>query len=526
MLLYFVVAISFCFATTSSINAPFFHATGVLIHPRIVLTTAHGLQKKQKYLFDGRYRGKAIIHQNYKQENLYCDIALLLLNKPVTDLPLTAISHSKSKEDLFLSNDNLTFGDSGTPFLIDDEIIAIAVAILGENKNNYEVVYLSIYPHLNWIQKVIMLQTKEEELLFPWIEKQIAKKLEKDQIEKHDLINLGIGDTCDPLPNFVGDAIKKAIEKMEEVHIGYGAEQGNRKLREKIANNIYLNQKISADEVFVTEGIANSLGMLTSLFKTGAKIGLLSPTYPVYKTLLELEGMEVVEIEADQNFTFVPPVEKLDALILCSPNNPTGIAFSQKELTAFVDYANNSDTLILFDGAYESFIFDGAPRSIYEIEGAKTCAIEMRSFSKTLGFSGLRLGYFIAPKELKEHVRCKKIITAKSNGVSYPIQQGGMAALSKEGLEVARGYCKKYMTQTSKLKNHLLAHGQEVVGGLHAPYLFWKVPRPSKEMFTTLLEEHQTITIPGVGFNKEGYLRLSGFISDETLLRACKALQF
>ena len=523
--LFFLIPV-YAFATTATIQSAFFRAKGVLVHPKVVITVAHGLKNRGRYYFNHNYQGTAYLHPKYAQGEFPFDIAVLVLDHPCYERPTTPTSSSFQKEGLFIKDTKLTFGDSGTPFICDGKVEGIAVAIMGRNKEDYKVLYLCVHPHKNWIQEVFMLHTKEEELLFPWIETQIANKLQTENKEKKELINLGIGDTCDPLPLFVGDAIKGAIQKMERVHVGYGAEQGDSAFREAVAQNVYGKLGISKEEVFVTEGIANSLGMLISLFPKGGKIGVLAPTYPVYKSLLEVEGMEIVEIPAGQNFCFSPPSAPLDALILCSPNNPTGIAFSREELQAFVDYAKESSTLILFDGAYESFVFDNSPRSIYEIEGAKSCAIELRSFSKTLGFSGLRLGYFIAPKELRVHALCKKIITAKTNGVSFPIQQGGIAALSKQGLETARKFCKKYMEQTTSLKNHLQAKGETVFGGSHAPYLFWKVGNASKEMFVHLLQEHDLITIPGVGFGKEGFLRLSGFINDETLLRACKALQF
>ena len=377
-------------------------------------------------------------------------------------------------------------------------------------------------------RRELMIHTKDEELLFPWIEKQISTFLAEKKLRKSDLINLGIGDTCHVMPTCIIKALHKTVDLMSTTPKGYGPEQGGVCLREKIANTIYNKEQLKLDEIFITEGIANSLSLLTSLFEKGSTIGVLSPTYPVYKSLLEVAGVNVVEILMEKDFSFHPPQQRLDAMILCSPNNPTGVAFTKSQLENWVNWANDNDTLILFDGAYESFISDPEiPHSIYEIEGAKTAAIEMRSFSKSIGFSGLRLGYFVVPRELGIiHKKCIKIITAKTNGVSYLIQEAGLAALSPEGLKEISKLSAHYMSMTARLKDHLLAQNQRVKGGLHAPYLFWNVSGSSKEQFIEMLRQHHTITIPGVGFGMDGYLRLSGFLNEDILQRALKVLTF
>ena len=379
---------------------------------------------------------------------------------------------------------------------------------------------------------MIETKSKEDELLFPWIEAQITNFLQEKNLEKKDLLNLGIGDTCHVMPECITHALHESVVKMSKVPTGYGSEQGRVALREKITETVYAEQDFSKDEIFITEGIANSLSLLVGLFKEGSVIGVLSPTYPVYQTLLKVMGMKIVEIPAKNDLSFDPPAEKLDGVILCSPNNPTGIAFSKEQLQKWVNWANDTESLILFDGAYESFIFDRkTPRSIYEIEGAKNACLEMRSFSKSIGFSGLRLGYFTVAKELYyrgENInkKCFTMITAKTNGVSYLIQEAGLAALSKEGLKEINRLSANYMDKTRRLKEHLLLQNQQVEGGIHAPYLFWKIKGCSKEKFMEMLYKHDTITIPGIGFGKDGYLRLSGFLTEEGLNRACKTLVF
>ncbi|MCH9622125.1 MAG: LL-diaminopimelate aminotransferase [Chlamydiia bacterium] len=373
-----------------------------------------------------------------------------------------------------------------------------------------------------------ILETDQDQMLFPWISKKKAEVIKSQNLKQSDLINLGIGDVCHPLPECIIKALHKGIDKMGKEAIGYGPEQGRLDLRSKISTVIYEN-RFSEDEIFITEGIANSLSILMSIFKEGSTIGVLSPTYPVYKSLLSTCGMSIVEIPADQELNFSPPNQKLDGMIICSPNNPTGKAFSKNQLEAWVQWAKQNNTLILFDGAYEAFIQDPKfPRSIYEIKEAQECCIEIRSFSKSIGFTGLRLGYFVFPKTLKwkgfSLAQCKNLISAKTNGVSYLIQEGGLAALSVEGLRASKQLTNSYMEMTEKLKDHLISSGETVIGGDHAPYLFWHVGGSSKEKFLHYLESRLLVTVPGVGFGMEGFLRLSGFINEDILNKALKCL--
>jgi LL-diaminopimelate aminotransferase len=370
----------------------------------------------------------------------------------------------------------------------------------------------------------------EDPMLFPWIEKKKKEILEKKSLQKKDLINLGIGDICHPLPKTIIDALHAGVEKMGHEAVGYGPEQGRKELRSLICEKVYSDQSFNDEEIFITEGIANSLSILMSLFKEGSTIGVLSPTYPVYKSLLKTYRMNIVEINAGIDLKFPLPEDKLDGMILCSPNNPTGEAFSKQELEKWVAWAKETGTLILFDGAYEAFVEDiNFPRSIYEVSGAKDVAIELRSFSKSIGFTGLRLGYFVYPKNLKAQdgfslSNCTDLICSKTNGVSYLIQEAAIAALSDEAMKESKALTEGYMSMTQKLKDHLLSQGEIVVGGNHAPYLFWKVEGNSKDKFLHLLETKLLVTVPGVGFGMDGYLRLSGFINEEILARAIKAL--
>lgn len=355
----------------------------------------------------------------------------------------------------------------------------------------------------------------EEQLLFPWVEKQIQDFLHRHSLKKVDLINLGIGDTCHNLPECIVQALHHATNEMQKRPIGYGDELGDKKFREKICQTVYAPFNFNKDEVMITEGIINSLSHLIHLFPEGSTFGILSPTYPGYKSLLQTSRMKIEEVCKE----FIPPSIHLDAMILCSPNNPTGIAFSREELQKWVDWAIDTDTILLFDGAYESFInCPNTPCSIYEIEGAKYVAIELRSFSKSLGFSGLRLGYFTVPKEIRGGSTlffAHKLMIVRTNGVSYVIQQAGIAALSTEGLaEIAR-LSAHYMKMTKKLKDFLTSKGHPITGGIAAPYLLWECTGCSKENFLTMLQNHHTITVPGLGFGVDGFLRLSGFINEQ-----------
>ena len=373
------------------------------------------------------------------------------------------------------------------------------------------------------------LLSSKKSMLFPWIEDQIKQFTKKKQLQKSDLINLGIGDTCHTLPEFIRDSIISALDLMSQKPIGYGPEQGNLALRETVANVKYQGFEFSADETFVTEGIANSLSIILEIFRKGATIGILNPTYPVYRSLLEILGMNVIEINSDENNVFNPPSVHLDGVILCSPNNPTGIAFTKEELKNWITWANQTESLIIFDAAYASFISDkNIPSSIYEIDGAKNVAIEMHSFSKSLGFSALRLGYFIFPKEIKFQNQsllpyCKKIIASKTNGVCYPIQMAGITALSKQGMETIKTLSLNYMKMVGELKEHLFSEGYKPIGGSSAPYIFLKIDSCSKKYFKNLLENKHVISVPGIGFGKDHHVRLSGFINSNTLKKACKA---
>ena len=298
---------------------------------------------------------------------------------------------------------------------------------------------------------------------------------------------------------------------MSKKPIGYGDESGQIFLKKAIQKTIFAYNQFSKDEIFITEGIANSLSLVLDIFNKGAKIGVLSPSYPVYSSLLDHLGMEKIYIKENRDHSFPLPKTKLDGIILCSPNNPTSLAFSKEELKKWIDWAIKNNCIILFDAAYSSFIFDNKyPSSIYEIEGAKKVAVEMKSFSKSHGFSGLRLGYFIFPKEICYQNQsllpyCKKMIAAKTNGVSYPIQKAGLAALSKEGQQLSYKFCKKYLERTNQLKDHLINEGKDVLGGICAPYLFLKSSYSSKKMFQKLLYEKNIITIPGCGFGADGF---------------------
>lgn len=359
--------------------------------------------------------------------------------------------------------------------------------------------------------------------IFPMIEAKVAK-------HPKPVINLGIGDISLPLIPTVAKAIKEAVHKMEKTPVGYGPSTGYPFLKEAIIENEYHQYGISTDEVFITEGTKADSIAVQELFCQSACVGLLDPTYPAYSDGCLLSGKTHRFPLPCTPYFPEPPEETLDLIYLCSPNNPTGIAMHRELMTRWVAYAQRHNSIIFFDGAYAAFATPSIPKSIYEIQGARQVAIEMRSFSKTAGFTGLRCAYVIVPKELLEgkvHALWTLRQNIKCNGVSYPIQCGALASLSQEGKKEAGAQVNYYMTQTKALREGLQERGIPIFGGIDCPYLWWSAPQGvSSWQFFDLLLDHGIVSIPGIGFGLqgEGYVRLSGFVSPETVQAALDAL--
>ncbi len=322
---------------------------------------------------------------------------------------------------------------------------------------------------------------------------------------------------------------------------GYGPGTGYRFLKEAILTEGYRSFGLSQDEIFISDGICPDLANLEEIFSSECLVGLQDPAYPLYLDISEWSGRKVYSLSCEEKNNFFPsPPEEiaLDLIYLCSPHNPTGVAYTRDQLAIWIDYARKHKSIILFDAAYEAFITSSdVPRSIYEIPGAKEVAIELKSFSKSAGFTGIRCAYSVIPKELvlyheeKEyplHQLWELRQETKTNGISYLSQKAAAAALSPSGKEQTQAQIQDYLAALKKIKNTLESQDQQVWGGIDSPYLWWKIPSnmDAWTFFDYLLENHQLITLPGVGFGSkgEGYVRLSGFISAETADKACETL--
>ncbi|MDR0973546.1 MAG: LL-diaminopimelate aminotransferase [Prevotellaceae bacterium] len=387
----------------------------------------------------------------------------------------------------------------------------------------------------------------------------IAKKVAafKESHPDKDLIRLGIGDVTQPLAPACIAAMNKAVNEMADktTFRGYGPEQGYDFLTKAIVENDYLPRGItlSTDEVFVSDGAKSDTGNIGDILHADNRVGLTDPVYPVYIDS-NVMGGRAGELQSDGKWSrivyipctgenrFVPqlPTERVDMLYLCYPNNPTGTTLSKAELKKWVDYALANDTLILYDAAYEAYIQEAdVPHSIYEIEGAKQCAIEFRSFSKTAGFTGVRCGYTVVPKEVSGKTRQGERVslnalwnrrqTTKFNGASYITQRAAEAIYTPDGKTQIRRTIDYYMSNARVMKEGLEACGLTVFGGVNAPYLWVQTPdkTPSWKFFEQMLYEANVVGTPGVGFGPsgEGYIRLTAFGEQENCVEAMRRLR-
>lgn len=370
----------------------------------------------------------------------------------------------------------------------------------------------------------------------------IAQKT-KAYVEQHPgvkLLRMGIGDVSLPLCDAVIKALHEAVDDQasKSSFHGYMPECGASFLRDTIAK-YYENRgvSLSSDEVFVSSGASDELGDILYLFERSGSALVIEPAYPAYVDANVMAGRKIVHLASGEENSFLPePSEeiKADLLYICSPNNPTGAVFSRNQLQAWVDFANENGSVILFDAAYEAFIEDETlPHSIFELDGAKTCAIEICSLSKTAGFTGTRLGYTVIPKALKRSgmnlnemwVRNR---TTKTNGVSYIIQKGGAAVFTEEGQKQIHENIRIYKKNAKVLMKALDQLGIWYCGGKNAPYIWMKCPNGmgSWEFFDYLLHEIQVVGTPGEGFGAcgEGYFRFSTFGSPEDTKEAAERL--
>ena len=359
------------------------------------------------------------------------------------------------------------------------------------------------------------------------------------------LLRLGIGDVSLPLCDAVIQSLHEAVEDQAAAKTfhGYMPECGAPFLRKTIAEHYQKRGvNLSAEEVFVSSGASDELGDILDLFDRGSTALIMEPAYPAYVDANIMAGRKIIHLPAGKENGFLPMPQKAsraELIYICSPNNPTGAVFDMKQLQAWVDFANENGSVILFDAAYEAFIEDDRmPRSIFEIEGARTCAIEICSLSKTAGFTGTRLGYTVIPKDLTREgmnfndmwVRNR---TTKTNGVSYIIQKGAAAVFTEEGQEQVKTNIRVYKQNAKVLTDALDQRSIWYCGGKNAPYIWMKVPDgfDSWSFFDFLLNEAQIVGTPGAGFGAcgEGFFRLSSFgdpgDTKEAARRLCTLLQ-
>lgn len=388
--------------------------------------------------------------------------------------------------------------------------------------------------------------------LFPEIGRRRTAYLEKNPEMADRLISLGIGDTTMPIPPHILSGLIDGATKLgtKEGYSGYGAEQGQALLREKIAEVLY-NGIISPDEVFVSDGAKCDIMRVQQMFGTGVVSAVQDPSYPVYVDTSVMMG-QTGDIDNDSkqydNIVYMPctaeneffpdyaSLPRADVVYFCSPNNPTGAAATREQLTQLVDTCKERGSILVFDAAYAPFIKDpNVPKSIFEIPGAETVAIECNSFSKYAGFTGVRLGWTVVPSGLKfadgSLVRddFNRVMTTAFNGASNIVQSGGLACLDPEGQKEISELIDYYLENAAMLKEAMESIGFKVFGGDNAPYVFVQLAegKSSWDMFSEILEETQVVTIPGAGFGPggEGYLRLSAFAPRDSVIEACERLK-
>lgn len=383
----------------------------------------------------------------------------------------------------------------------------------------------------------------------------IGKKV-REYSEVHpekEIIRLGIGDVTQPIAPAIIEAMHKAVDEMgvQETFRGYAPDLGYEFLRDAIAEGDYKARgcAIEADEIFVSDGAKCDSGNIQEIFSQDSRIAVCDPVYPVYVDTNVMAGRtgtydvstgmwsDVIYMPctADNGFSPELPKETPDIIYLCFPNNPTGATITKDQLQVWVDYANRVGAVIIYDAAYEAYISeDNVPHSIYECEGARTCAIELKSFSKNAGFTGVRLGYTVIPKELKcgevtLHSLWARRHGTKYNGAPYIVQRAGEAVYSEEGKKQLKAQVAYYMNNAKVIYEGLKGAGYTVSGGVNAPYIWLKTPgsMTSWEFFDYLLENANVVGTPGSGFGPsgEGYFRLTAFGTYENTVKAIERIK-
>lgn len=396
----------------------------------------------------------------------------------------------------------------------------------------------------------------QDSYLFSTIAKKVAEYSKKNP--EKEIIKLGIGDVTKPIVPACIEAMHKAVDEIgtSEGFKGYGPEQGYEFLRNAIVENDYKSRgvDIKPDEIFVSDGAKCDCGNIVDIFAQDNKVAITDPVYPVYIDTNVMSGRSgkydektgtyenivYLPVTAQNDFKPELPKEKVDMIYLCFPNNPTGTVLTKEDLTKWVNYAKENNSIILYDSAYEAFIEDDEiPHSIYEIEGAKNVAIEFKSYSKTAGFTGVRCAYVVIPKEVKGYTKSGDVVEynklwnrrtcTKFNGVSYIVQRAAEATYTTEGKAQIKQNIDYYKENAKIIKDGLEKAGFEVYGAINSPYIWLKVPEGmnSWEFFDKLLEEVNIVGTPGSGFGPhgEGYFRLTAFGTKENTIKAIERIK-
>lgn len=382
--------------------------------------------------------------------------------------------------------------------------------------------------------------------LFP----EIARRRSAHMLKHPDaqIISLGIGDTTEPIPEFISSAMAQRAHDLSTLkgYSGYGAEQGEKQLRASIASTFYANVGIEEDEIFVSDGAKSDISRLQVLFGSNVTMAVQDPSYPAYvdsSVIMGQTGQFQKDVEKYGSIAYMrctpengffpdlSSVPRTDIIFFCSPNNPTGAAASREQLTKLVHFAKNNGSILVYDSAYAMYICDDSPKSIFEIPGAKEVAIEVSSFSKYAGFTGVRLGWTAIPKALlysdgfpvaKDFNR---IVCTSFNGASNIAQAGGLACLSPDGFKAMKNVVSFYKENTEIIMETFKSLGYKVYGGKNAPYVWVHFPgRSSWEVFSEILEKTHVVTTPGSGFGPggEGFVRVSAFGHRDNVVEACR----
>ena len=350
------------------------------------------------------------------------------------------------------------------------------------------------------------------------------------------ILRLGVGDVTLPLPAPIIDAMHKAVEELghAESFRGYSQEEGYIWLRQAIIDNDYRTRgiQLDLDEVFVSDGAGSDLGNLSELFDQHNRVAIPDPSYPAYVDASLMAGRDITFLPCSSDNAFVPdlPAKQADIIYLCYPNNPTGTVLTREQLQRWVDYARQNHSIIIYDGAYEAYIEeDDIPHSIYEIDGAKEVAIEVRSYSKTAGFTSVRCGYTIVPKQTGLQTMWLRRQCTKYNGTSYIAQRAAEATYTPQGKKATQANVHYYKQTAKLLRNGLQVLGYQVYGGINDPYIWCKTPQnmSSWEFFDYLLNQCQVACTPGAGFGQagEGFIRFSAFSNRKDCEEAIKRIK-